>query len=50
MISGMVVTRCPTLCRVSASSAIDPLIATMTICMTTVAPIPAGLIQAARMP
>lgn len=50
MISGIVVARCPTLCRVSASRAMDPLRATMTTCRTAVIPIPTKLIHAARMP
>ena len=50
MTSGMVVTACPRLCRVSASRAIEPEIATITICRMAVAIIAARLIQAVRMP
>lgn len=46
----MVVAACPTLCKVSASSAIEPEMATMTIWMIAVIAIPARPIQAARMP
>jgi hypothetical protein len=38
------------LCRVSASRPIEPLIATMTICSTAVAPMPARLTHAALIP
>jgi hypothetical protein len=50
MISGIVVAAWPTLCSVSASSAIDPDTATMRICSAAVVAIPAKPIQAARIP
>ncbi|MFB9074751.1 hypothetical protein ACFFX0_27605 [Citricoccus parietis] len=50
MISGIVVARCPRLCMVSASRATDPLSQTITICNSAVAPIPARLTHAARIP